>query len=136
MGVLDFFKKKNTLVDNLADQWRKETEQFKAENKTWEKEFSSLIGNRAKAHNLEKAGRLNEAITEYETCVEKGISSPQFTIYNYAHDINRLAILYRKTKQHNKEISFLKRMIDLHKDFSDICKWKDRLERAKKLNEK
>lgn len=138
MGIFDFLRKKsnNDPVDDLVNQWRRETAELQAESKAWEKEFSSLMGDRAKAHRLEKEGNLFEAISEYEQCVEEGISSPRFSIYNYAHDIGRLAILYRKTKQIDKEVAFLERMIVLHPEYSDIYKWKDRLEKAKKLNSK
>mgnify|MGYP003258682349 CR=1 FL=1 len=135
MGIFDFLRKKsnNGSVDDLVDQWRRETAELQAESKAWEKEFSSLMGDRAKASKFEKEGQLFEAISEYEQCVEEGISSPRFRIYNYAHDIDRLAILYRKTKQIDKEVSFLARMITLHPDYTDKRKWKDRLEKANKL---
>lgn len=120
-------------VDDLVAQWRKETAELQAESKVWEKEFSSLMGERAKASKFEKEGQLFEAISEYEQCVEEGISSPRFRIYNYAHDIDRLAILYRKTKQINKEVTFLERMIALHPEYTDRHKWKDRLTKAKNL---
>lgn len=135
MGIFDFLhrKAKNNSVDDLVNQWRREIAELQAESKAWEKEFSSLMGDRAKASRLEKEGELFEAISEYEQCVEEGISSPRFRIYNYAHDIGRLVILYRKTKQIDKEVAFLERMINLHTDYSEAYKWKDRLEKAKKL---
>lgn len=133
MGIFDFLGKKsnNDSVDDLVNQWRRETAELQAENRAWEKEFSSLMGDRAKASRLEKEGKLFEAISEYEQCVEEGISSPRFRIYNYAHDIDRLAILYRKTKQIDKEIAFLERMIVLHTNYPDAYKWKARLTKAK-----
>lgn len=124
----------NESVDDLVDQWRRETVELQVEGEEWGKEFSSLMGNRAKASKLEKEGKLFEAITEYEQCVEDGISSPRFSIYNYAHDIDRLAIIYRKTKQIDKEVTFLARMIAIHPEYADKQKWKERLEKAKKLN--
>lgn len=138
MGIFDFLGKKsnNDSVDDLVNQWRRETAELQAESRAWEKEFSSLMGDRAKASRLEKEGKLFEAISEYEQCVEEGISSSRFRIYNYAHDIDRLSILYRKTKQIDKEVAFLERMIVLHPEYSDILKWKERLEKAKKLNSK
>lgn len=133
MGIFDFLGKKsnNDSVDDLVNQWRRETAELQAESKAWEKEFSSLMGDRAKASRLEKEGKFFEAISEYEQCVEDGISSPRFRIYNYTHDIDRLSILYRKTKQIDKEVAFLERMIALHPEYSDIHKWKDRLSKAK-----
>lgn len=133
MGIFDFLhrKAKNNSVDDLVNQWRREIAELQVEGKEWEKEFSSLMGDRGKASKQEKEGKLFEAISEYEQCVEKGILSPRFSIYNYAHDIDRLAILYRKTKQIDKEVAFLERMITIHPEYSDISKWKDRLSKAK-----
>ncbi|AVM53353.1 hypothetical protein JN06_01391 [Bacteroides zoogleoformans] len=91
--------------------------------------FQSSLDGRNKATALEKSGDLYAAISAYEECVQEGKSNSSLTIYNYAHDVDRLAILYRKTKQKDKEITLLTDMIKLNPKFNGIDKWKERLNR-------
>lgn len=93
------------------------------------KSFQSSLDGRNKATALEKSGDLYAAISAYEECVQEGKSNSSLTIYNYAHDVDRLAILYRKTKQKDKEITLLTDMIKLNPKFNGIDKWKERLNR-------
>lgn len=136
MGLFDMFKNQSKAqsVDYEIDQLRNDVARARAENAAWKNDFSSTMGDRAMASRMEKESRIGDAIVEYEKCVERGMASSQFNIYNYAHDIDRLAILYRKTKQLDKEISFLERMIDTHRNYEGSVKWKERLKKAKKLN--
>ncbi|MBA7478682.1 hypothetical protein ES707_14110 [subsurface metagenome] len=128
MGLFDFLKPKQNkiLIDNY-EQLRKETERLQNENATWQKEFDTIIKLREKAYSLEKAGRLNDAIQEYIKAVTFGEQNSRLNINNYAHDIERIIVLYGKTKQKENQIKFLNRVILNYPDYRDTEKWAVRL---------
>lgn len=135
MGIFDFLHRKanNDSAADLVNQWEIEAAKLQAYDKDWEREFSSLSEDRDKASKLEKEGDLFGAIVEYEQCLNKCMSSSKFNICNFAYDINRLAILYRKTKQIDKEIDLLTEMINQFNDYEDVVKWEIRLCKANSL---
>lgn len=120
-------KPRKNKVDEYMHEMEKDLKRLQLENSEWADDFSSAMGSRSDASKLEKSGDLHGAIAMYELCVKEGINSKKMNIYNYAHDIERLYILYRKTKQKDKEISFLKEMIQTHPTFREVPKWKERL---------
>jgi len=135
MGFFDLFKPKpkNDLpVDNesLEDMIKKDKEELKklqAENKSWEKEFENINIFRNTASDLEKNGKLLEAIEEYSKSISFGENSQRLNLNNYAFDIERLIILYGKTKQTNRLINFLEHIISKHSNYRDTKKWAVRL---------
>ena len=76
---------------------------------------------------LEKEEKLHEAIDLYLKSIEFGEQSNRLNINNYAHDIERVVVLFGKTKQKDKLIEFLKRIISAYPDYSDVKKWAVRL---------
>lgn len=77
------------------------------EHKKQEKDFSDLMELQSNGKTYEELFALDEAITEYEKCVDFGEKSPYLHISNYLHSIERLAILYRKKKLYEKERGLL-----------------------------
>lgn len=77
MGLIDFLFGKNRLnplkkMDNKRiesrqeyDRIKRETDILQAENRQWNKEFNNTIASREKALQLEKKGKLFEALEIY-----------------------------------------------------------------------
>ena len=140
MGLLDFLKPKNnkSKVDfrkeqekkNIIDAYEKlqqETKRLQEENYDWQKDFNKIIELRNKASLLEKEKKLHESINLYLKSIEFGEQSNRLNINNYAHDIERVIVLFGKTKQKDKLIEFLKRIISAYPDYTDVKKWAVRL---------
>ncbi len=100
---------------------------IKDENADWERDFSKLGSFSNKASTFEKNGKLYEAIEFYLKAIEFGENCKKLHINNYAYDIERVLILYGKTKQKGLQIEFLQSMISKHSDYNDLMKWKVRL---------
>ncbi|WP_042372603.1 hypothetical protein [Bacteroides neonati] len=130
-GLVEQWNKQKS-VDAVFSDINKDTKRLIKENKVWSDEFSNSMGSRSEAVALEKSGELMAAIEIYEECVQSGISSKKMNILNYAYDIDRLAILYRKTKQKEKEIDFLSDMIKKHPRYEEVHKWEERLSKLEK----
>lgn len=113
--------------NNTTEDFEREYYRLRNKNNEWSKEHSLSIDGRQRAKALEKEGLLLEAIKVYEECVQQGTESKRMTVYMYAHDIERLFILYRKTKQTDKEIGFMRAMIKKHPEYNNIEKWRERL---------
>ncbi len=111
------------------DHIEKDLIRLRKENEEWSKEHTLSTNGRKKGKALEREGRLLEAIEVYEECVKQGIESKRIHIYNYAHDIERLFVLYRKTKQKDKEIVFLQDMIKKHPKYNNLHQWQERLDK-------
>ena len=145
MGLFDLFKpkpKSNLQVDNesLEDMIKKDKEELKklqSENKSWEKDFETIIRFRNIASKLEEKGKFNDAIEEYSKSVIFGETSQRLNLNNYAYDIERLIVLYGKTKQIDTLINFLEQIIAKHPNYRDTKKWAVRLSSlTKNKNEK
>ncbi|WP_318343371.1 hypothetical protein [Flagellimonas baculiformis] len=129
--MTDFFNKNNKGGKEKAfyslDELKKETNRLKRENAVWEKEFSHIIELREKATKLDKSGKYLEAIKLYNEAILFGENSERMKISNYAHDINRVIILYGKSKQIDLLKIFLERIINDYPDYRDFEKWETRL---------
>ncbi len=143
MGLFDLFKSKarNKISQENKDfakamrydfeQTKKEVEKLQAENASWQKEFYTIIDFRTKASSREKEGKLQEAIEEYAKSVLFGEASLRLNLNNYAHDIDRLIVLYNKTKQKSVLADFLEQLISKYPDYRDAQKWAVRLSSIK-----
>ncbi len=146
MGLLDFlFGKEQTLPNrkiedkkielrNEYDRIKRETEILQSENKKWEKEFNNTISSREKALQLEKEGKILEALDVYLQSIELDEKSNKLTIYNYAFDIDRVIILYGKTKQKEKLKAFLEDKVNKHKNYNRVNEWMVRLSKLNSDN--
>ena len=111
-----------------------ETKRIQNENSEWQKEFNKAMSIRAKAKKHEKEENIDLAIKTYIENIAFCQSSSRINkINHFAHDIERVIILYGKTKQNKKLIEFLKINIENYNNFDMAEKWKKRLE---KLNAK
>lgn len=139
MGLLDFLfgnkdssssqeinDKSRELIDDY-EKFKKETDALHAHNEAWSKEFHDLGYLRDKARQYEKEQKFIEAIVIYLHSIEKGEQSKLLNIYNYAHDIERVIVLYGKTKQKELLMQFLEEKIKMYPDFRDVKDWAVRL---------
>lgn len=99
-----------------------------------EEKFHEQVDRNLKGIQLEKEGKIDEAITLYEKNIKENF------IGNHPYD--RLAIIYRKRKQIDDEIRVLQKAIWVFENIvyvgrgdrlPKLQKFKKRLEKAKKL---
>lgn len=133
MGIFDLFKSKPQKVQSQND-WEKmmeedriELEKLKKENVAWKTEFDALMDLKKAATDLEKSGKLSEAIEAYNNAVSFGEKSQRLQVTNYAHDIERLIILYGKTKQKETLMQFLSQLVAKYPNYPASKKWSERL---------
>ena len=143
MGIFDFlFSKNKTLptrntdsikieILNEYEEIKRKTETLQSENRNWQKEFNDVISSRETALNLEKEGKALEALKLYLKSIEKAESSNKLNINNYAFDIDRVIILFGKTKEIEKLKVFLEDKINKHQNYNKVNEW---IVRLSKLN--
>lgn len=118
---------------NLED----ELKALHAENKVWEKEFSTLMNYQNSGMEYEKKGDLPSAAQSYEQSIKFGRASKRMRINNFFHSIDRLVIVYRKLKKYEDEIRVIEDSLRLDKLIQkDREKFSQRLAKAKQLQEK
>ena len=137
MGIFKFLfdnktpsEKTKTDVEYLIEDYeslKMETERLQTENNAWQIDFNKIIALRQKAKELEQQNETEEAISVYLQSIAFGEFSLKLNICNYAHDINRVIILYSKIKEHETLKRFLQDKINLYPDFQDAKNWAVRL---------
>ena len=108
---------------------------LRADNDSWNIAFSKLMSYQNGGINLEKEGRLEEAIEQYEASVNFGHQSGM-RVNNYYYSIERLTILYRKLRRYDDEIRIINDTLADDITEGDRKKLTSRLEKAVKLKEK
>lgn len=71
----------------------------------WERQFTLL----ATARELDRSGRLGEAVPIYELLVTEGLE--------HAHIYLRLGVIYRKAKRYDDEIRVMEKGLQVWRDF-------------------
>lgn len=122
---------KNEQPRNYSELKQK-TQELKASNIEWGKHSSKIISLREKAIELERNKKNEEAIKVYLESIGFGEESKRLSIYHYAHDINRVIILYSKGRKLELLKEFLNRNIYKYPDYNRIEKWKVRLSKLDK----
>ena len=129
-------KRKNNLSENRpkkCSELEQKTKELKAQNKKWEIDSGKIISLRNKGSELEKKKQLEEAIKVYLESIKFGEEETnKLHLYNYSHDIDRVIILYSKTKQLDLLKEFLKRNIKKYPEYNKIEKWQERLAKLEK----
>jgi len=115
------------IVQFNSDQQRSEYEKLKREaigdsafnlEKKWEVQAERNL----RGIELEKTGRIDEAISLYEQNVKER--------FDGSHPYTRLAVLYNRRKQYDKEIRALKKAVRIFKDGNKGWYFANRLEKA------
>ena len=78
------------------------------------------------AKELENKGEVEKAIEIYEKCLELKLNAP----YPY----NRLATLYRKSKEYEKEVRVLKLLLSIQETEAKRNKWVEGTRQFEKIN--
>ena len=126
-------------IDNTINKFKtaeeesdRELEELRDKNRQWSIKFSYIGELHNNAQILEKEGNLHEAIDAYLKAVEFGKS--QLHYGNYARDIDRLVILYRKTKQYQKEADVITFALSHYNDGDyKRIKYQERLEKVNQI---
>ena len=112
---------------------KERSEKAHAYNIEWERQFEILMGFQNGGADLERKGRLEDAVAEYRKAVDYGKNSDLFQINNYYHSYERLAVLYRKLKMYAKEVGIIREALSEELQSKERNKMLNRLEKAKKL---
>jgi tetratricopeptide (TPR) repeat protein len=113
------------------DWLERELKEAKEYNRQWNVKYSYLEELHRKAGIIEKQGDLYEAIDAYNMAIEYG--KIEFNYNFYARDVERLIILYRKTKQYQLEVELITFILKNDISKSVRAKYKERLNRVKQL---
>lgn len=137
MPVRDFFGDDIfSISKEELDELREEVEKERVENDAWKADYDKLIEIRNDARECDKNKEYEKAIYLYQNVVLFGAKSPRLNIYNYAFDIDRLIILYGKTKQYKELKALLSSSVSKYSDYRNVDNWKLRLEKVNKKLEK
>jgi tetratricopeptide (TPR) repeat protein len=120
--------------DEEYETLKAQVDKINEEHASWEKEFSILRSLTEKARMLEKEGNLDEAENFYLQAIEFGEKNDKFGLNNYYYDINRLIIIYSKTKQTEKLRNFLEENIAKYSGSNDVKEWFVRLSKVDNQN--
>jgi len=124
---------KNVLPKNYTELLNK-TEELTKANQEWQSEFNKLIALREKATSLEKKKQNKEALEFYHKAIELGESSSKLNSSNYIYDIERVIVIYSKTKEYELLIPFLKSVIEKYSNNNEVNKWQIRLAKLENKN--
>lgn len=82
-----------------------------------------------RARNFEKRKLYNDAISVYLVAIEQGIMNKRLKFSDYEQCIDRVIVLYGKTRQKDKLKSFLQEQINKYPEYRGIDNWKKRLDK-------
>lgn len=125
----------NKVSIDLDDMERKLSE-AQENNREWERQFNELFAHVNAGKAAEKDGDTQAAIRSYEEAVRYGREAPRMKVNNYFHSIERLAILYRRIKDYDSEVSLLSSTLDEALSERDRADIEYRLNKAKTLQNK
>lgn len=80
-----------------------------------------------RARSFEKRKLYHEAISVYLVAIEQGIMNTRLRLSDYEQCIDRVIVLYGKTRQKDKLKAFLMEQISMYPDYRSIGYWKKRL---------
>jgi len=106
---------------------KKELIELRSKNKAWEREWKAYNKITSVAQELEKRGNYAKAINKYKESYRFGHESKILTINNYAHCVDRLIVLFRKTKCENELALFLTEVIEQYPNEKATKDWIVRL---------
>lgn len=122
-----FEEKLASKYEEMHERIHEKYEAKKRENQLWSKQWNKLIKKRNLAKSYEDSKQYKKAISEYINCIAFGESSNKLIYKSYIHDIDRVIILYGKSKQKEKLKKFLKVVIQKYPNSRRMSDWKRRL---------
>ncbi|MBT0810471.1 hypothetical protein KIH41_04170 [Litoribacter ruber] len=103
------------------------SEFIRSANEAWSKDFEILQTWRKKGQESEKSQDYLAAIEFYKICIQHGKGSDFLTLANYVHDINRIIILYTKTRQISPLTQLLESLLLDYPKSLHVAEWQIRL---------
>lgn len=125
-----FMKMQKALLDgkdtiNVPSSLLKQLEAKAKGQSERDKKLNTVVANNNKGIELEKKGKIKEAITIYESNIEID--------YPAHHSFKRLMVLYRKTKDYDNEFRVIERAIVV---FGELPEYVERLDKVWALIDK
>lgn len=118
--------------NDFLKQIKRDTIALQKENKEFSNEHSKVCRKRENAKKLEKLEKYDLAINTYLENIDFCRKSTRINMINiYLQDIERVIILYGKTKQTELLIEFLEDNINRYKSLAFVDKWKSKLIKLK-----
>jgi tetratricopeptide (TPR) repeat protein len=118
-------------IEDQLNDLKEKLNKIRQQNLLWQRNFNYLFELKHNGEIYEKNGNMIEAIKAYNHAFEFGKNN--FNFNNYASIVERLFILYRKTKNYQEEIDMLNFALSqtIHKNVR--IKYEQRLKKAEQL---
>lgn len=126
----------NDKLDKIISESRVKLEALQKENHRWTEQANVLFGHQKAGIELEKEGRLEAAIEEYEAAVAYGREADKMGVNQYYYSLERLCIIYRKLRLYDKEIATIKAALAEYINDKDRERMTARLDKAVLLKQK
>lgn len=118
-------------IDRMYNDAERGLAEIQNKRNVFEKEHTKILELRQEARDCEKMLQYDKAISLYEQSVLFGELSDNMKLNMYSFDIERLIILYGKTKQIDILKDFLTENIKKYPRSQDAKKWRERLKKIK-----
>lgn len=96
------------------------------ENKAWREHISKLLSMKEKAQDLEKEGKVDDAIEVYRQAYFFAQKHRNLRYVNYGPILKRLLMIYRKRGQDWKELAVLEKLVVEETRRKDLQEYKKR----------
>ncbi|MCQ2058709.1 MAG: hypothetical protein MJY71_02630 [Bacteroidaceae bacterium] len=123
-------------LDKVMSETQAKFEELQKENHRWTEQANILFGHQQAGIELEKEGRLEAAIEEYEASVAYGREADKMRINQYYYSLERLCIIYRKLRLYDKEIATIEAALAEYINDKDRERMTARLDKAVSLKQK
>ena len=115
---------------------RSKFDELQKENHRWTEQANVLFGHQNRGIELEKEGKLEAAIEEYEAAVAYGREADKMGVNQYYYSLERLCIIYRKLRLYDKEIATIEAALAEYINDKDRERMTARLDKAVSLKQK
>lgn len=104
---------------------------LKAENERYYTILRYISEIRQNAITYEKQNDIENALSSYYQCIEIAEKEKKTNIANFAHDIERISMIYSKQKKFIEAYQILEKYINLYPNFHYSKAWIERVEKLK-----
>ena len=126
----------NDKLDKVMSETRAKFDELQKENHRWTEQANVLFGHQNRGIELEKEGKLEAAIEEYEAAVAYGREADKMGVNQYYYSLERLCIIYRKLRLYDKEVATIEAALSEYINDKDRERMTARLDKAVSLKQK